>query len=601
MEEDLENQLKELEREEEEEYLLLERSLEEQLKQEESNTDINEFEVDYVKQLEYIEILQKFQQNEQQQYCDTLMQELNKYENLVKQFKNLFKNQYQSKQKLCLTPGNDSEFRIRQRKNDHHSIMEWLFVQIITMFYNSTGITYFDIPISANETYHMQLNDTIRLYDLAKMIKALKISYRGDLTTASPMKIEKECTNNNYKIYTTTHTEQLYYKLICFRLSFIFKIQMMTTYNNKTKSIQNLCNFTNSEQYGNIEQQVQAQNSTYSKPMEENIRLKELNQSSTMKNIQEEIKKIPQYLTLENKSFQIVIDQALSMIITMKTRNNQRKKLQDIALLVHKMKLILMYRRLWTIYLKSGMGQLINQSKIQCNYPVDVKIWPEEVKNILSSREINKKNEHKICSQFVKCYLRKFNDQLEQYHMKWHKETDHFHGYTYQILQLFENYMKQYLRPLCLKIEHKIEVLHYDYHIQAIKHEYNRHNPNEYQKNIMKQLCQNSSILQSTSIHSIENSLIRKHLFNQYKDIVTQSKSFFLNVRMTSAEEQQDKYKEIHDLEIKRMWLDRHIMNHQEKLPLIMIDLINERCHKIHECIQCIYKFKIQSFLSSSI
>ncbi|CAF5012291.1 unnamed protein product, partial [Rotaria socialis] len=54
MEEDLENQLKELEREEEEEYLLLERSLEEQLKQEESNTDINEFEVDYVKQLEYI-------------------------------------------------------------------------------------------------------------------------------------------------------------------------------------------------------------------------------------------------------------------------------------------------------------------------------------------------------------------------------------------------------------------------------------------------------------------------------------------------------------------------------------------------------------------
>ncbi|CAF4297416.1 unnamed protein product [Rotaria magnacalcarata] len=74
--------------------------------------------------------------------------------------------------------------------------MEWLFVQIITMFYNSTGITYFDIPISANETYHTQLNDTIRLYDLAKMIKALKISYRGDLTTPPPMKIEKECTSN---------------------------------------------------------------------------------------------------------------------------------------------------------------------------------------------------------------------------------------------------------------------------------------------------------------------------------------------------------------------------------------------------------------------
>ncbi|CAF2087090.1 unnamed protein product [Rotaria magnacalcarata] len=196
MEEDLENQLKELERQEEEEYLLLERSLEEQSKQEESNKDIKEFEEDYVKQLEYIEILQKFQQNEQQQYTDTLTQELKKYENLVKQFKNLFKNQYQSKQKLCLTPGNDSEFHIRQRKHDHYSIMEWLVLQIITMFYNSTGMTYFDIPMSANESYHMQLNDTIKLFELADKIKALKIYYRGDLTTPSPMKIEKECTTN---------------------------------------------------------------------------------------------------------------------------------------------------------------------------------------------------------------------------------------------------------------------------------------------------------------------------------------------------------------------------------------------------------------------
>ncbi|CAF4457856.1 unnamed protein product, partial [Rotaria magnacalcarata] len=63
-------------RQEEEEYLLLERSLEEQSKQEESNKDIKEFEEDYVKQLEYIEILQKFQQNEQQQYTDALTQEL---------------------------------------------------------------------------------------------------------------------------------------------------------------------------------------------------------------------------------------------------------------------------------------------------------------------------------------------------------------------------------------------------------------------------------------------------------------------------------------------------------------------------------------------
>ncbi|CAF3084477.1 unnamed protein product, partial [Rotaria sp. Silwood2] len=40
-----------------------------------------------------------------------------------------------------------------------------------------------------------------------------------------------------------------------------------------------------------------------------------------------------------------------------------------------------------------------------------------------------------------------------------------------------------------MEIEHKIELVHSDYHIQALKLEYDRHNPNEYQKKIFKQLC----------------------------------------------------------------------------------------------------------------
>jgi len=32
-----------------------------------------------------------------------------------------------------------------------------------------------------------------------------------------------------------------------------------------------------------------------------------------------------------------------------------------------------------------------------------------------------------------------------------------------------------------MEIEHKIELIHHDYHIQALKFEYFRHKPNEYQ------------------------------------------------------------------------------------------------------------------------
>ncbi|CAM4898202.1 unnamed protein product [Rotaria socialis] len=56
-------------------------------------------------------------------------------------------------------------------------------------------------------------------------------------------------------------------------------------------------------------------------------------------------------------------------------------------------------------------------------------------------------------------------------------------------------YIEQNLNSsLSKKIEHQVELIHYDYYIRTLELEYFQHKSNEYQKQLMKQICQNKLI-----------------------------------------------------------------------------------------------------------
>ncbi|CAF3226766.1 unnamed protein product [Rotaria socialis] len=60
-------------------------------------------------------------------------------------------------------------------------------------------------------------------------------------------------------------------------------------------------------------------------------------------------------------------------------------------------------------------------------------------------------------------------------------------------------YIEQNLNSsLSKKIEHQVELIHYDYYIRTLELEYFQHKSNEYQKQLMKQICQ-SKYKQETS------------------------------------------------------------------------------------------------------
>jgi hypothetical protein len=143
---------------------------------------------------------------------------------------------------------------------------------------------------------------------------------------------------------------------------------------------------------------------------------------------------------------------------------------------------ILTLTRLWTTYLKSGMGQLIIPSQAKQFYSTTVPIWPKQIK-ILSQLTNGKKtdNEHEFYLKFVHGHLHELDQRLKQFQTELNLKVKNFQGYTLTTQKIIEAYIEQNLQSLRMNIEHQIELIHYDYHIQALKLEYLRHKPNAHQ------------------------------------------------------------------------------------------------------------------------
>ncbi|CAF4845969.1 unnamed protein product, partial [Rotaria magnacalcarata] len=96
---------------------------------------------------------------------------------------------------------------------------------------------------------------------------------------------------------------------------------------------------------------------------------------------------------------------------------------------------------------------------------------------------------------------------IQTYQYLWRnyfKSANHFQGYTLSIQKMLLAYIEQNLNSsLSKKIEHQVELIHYDYHIRTLKSEYFQHKPNEYQRQLMKQICQ-SKYEQETSEREYE-------------------------------------------------------------------------------------------------
>lgn len=202
--------------------------------------------------------------------------------------------------------------------------------------------------------------------------------------------------------------------------------------------------------------------------------------------IQDRLEIIPSYLKEENKTFQSIIDQVLCLMnVSSIGRDNLCNDLQHISILMYKMHILSMYHSLWTTYWKSGLGQLIKQQKNYIFYSTNISIWPKEIKRIIITTMNEQQQEHTdtyTSAMDLVCYHRQeLERQLRQIQIQWNEKVNHLSSYNLKVEQLLQDYIIQNQDEFQKEIEHKIELVTYDYQIEAIKQEFNRQNPTEYQ------------------------------------------------------------------------------------------------------------------------
>lgn len=93
-------------------------------------------------------------------------------------------------------------------------------------------------------------------------------------------------------------------------------------------------------------------------------------------------------------------------------------------------------------------------------------------------------------------------------------------------------------------------------------------------------------------LDTIDDSAVKDKLFKEYYHVAQKARDEILKLCVRLAEKLRDEHRDSFNVGIKHMWSYRNLAPADEKIPFVMIQLIEQRCQKISERIQCIYKLK---------
>ncbi|CAF2989680.1 unnamed protein product [Rotaria sp. Silwood2] len=367
--------------------------------------------------------------------------------------------------------------------------------------------------------------------------------------------------------------------------------------------------------------------------LDENVLSQKLSQlSCSQPHQQQNVKqsnKIPNYLSNKNKSFQKLIKEILSTMITSRTTvssvpSQNEQDLRDMAILIHRIKSEQIFQSLWMTYLKSGTGQL----KVD---PIGPSVWPLQVRTIVKQANKTGSNENVTCMALVKDRLHEFNVRIQQYQTELDIYKYRLQGNRETIYQTIETFIQQYLETLRKKIEHKIILVQYDYNDRVLELEFLQQNPSEYCIKLYKQLYDarykkditreevqlveqrisyyniNSSqshrqISHPTFFSTILNQDVQQQIYDQLTSVVEQAKVDMLNLYVKTAEMQMKTYDKQYNKELDKMFIERkqQSLAVEQQLTTVMLNLLEKRADNRQERIRCVNQFKIHCLHSNS-
>jgi hypothetical protein len=196
------------------------------------------------------------------------------------------------------------------------------------------------------------------------------------------------------------------------------------------------------------------------------------------------INEIPNFLTTQRRFFQQLFHEIQSSV-TETIPNTDMEDLSEIPRLIYKIRIIQTYHLLWTAYYKSGKGELDSRLQTDAFFPLNSCIWPKQIKTMLPLKNIDQVEKNRIYHNFTCKHLSKLDSQLKEYQHKLNLKVNNYPYYSFTIQNRIESYIEQNIKFFRSTIEHRTELVYYDYCIRALKLKYFQQNPNTYQVNFV--------------------------------------------------------------------------------------------------------------------
>lgn len=328
---------------------------------------------------------------------------------------------------------------------------------------------------------------------------------------------------------------------------------------------------------------------------------------------------MPKYLSKEEKKFEHMIYSLPENI----RETFHIEELRQIALCIHKIECLRLDKLLWTTYLRSGTGTLIESQK-------SLLLWPKEVKSKMITQGDPDDMNHEMCLNYVKNVLQKFDDEIISYETMLSERKENVQLYwTSEIEDSIEKFVEQFISiHVRLPQEARIAIVEYDYKDRLFQLEFYSLKPVAYQKEVFEKLTQTKidketarcevallkqrlahnhlpkafdllAIPPPISINSIHHDNTRQYLMERCEKILQRTKSDMMLVYTTTAEHilsEKEKIFENNMISMKRRQQNDSL---DEKLTQKMMDILEKRFKNINERLLCLYKLKIRFFVSA--
>ena len=351
---------------------------------------------------------------------------------------------------------------------------------------------------------------------------------------------------------------------------------------------------------------------------------------------------MPGYLLARNQLFDRMIEKIIP-----RTSPADMDDLRQMAFFRHQMAHFHQLSRLWSAYLRAGIGSLKEdddqheEHEQDVSKQIDRRYWSQEVKSIVDpNSNLTEEDRTSACQDLVYKRLNEYRAKIQLYEQQFNEKKEDLLCWTSTIDEAIQTFVQQYgTDPLQMKYNHQLAILACDYEDQILQRQYQQQNPTSHhvrfkteisaidlisfvlflKKQIAHDLYETECYLETIknesieyqerircnkppasyddleiplppSIHTITNQRARQQLWNRYEKLLEQTKTDLFAVHLAVQQATIGQYRT----------LVNEKQSSKRDMPETLRNLVDQRSANMKKRLKLIRDFTIDYYLHRS-